>query len=122
MSTEQLSLPPATFGFLRTLAGFTETKIDDLLVDLLEAIVSDPALSGWFAGVANDHAIETKPDGTLAIVLNNASDEPPAEISQALFDRGIFKGAKDAAEVGSKLKDLLPLLLKLAEFAKLFIK
>lgn len=119
MSTEQLSLPPATFSFLRTLAGFTETKIDDLLVDLLEAVLSDPAISGWFAGkVAAGTTAEIAPDGTLSFV----SDEPPAHISQALFDKGIFKGAKDAAEVGSKLKDLLPLLIKLAEFAKLFIK
>ena len=50
------------------------------------------------------------------------SDEPPVHITQALFDKGIFKGAKDAAEVGSKLKDLLPLLIKLAEFARLFVK
>lgn len=119
MSVEQLSLPPATFGFLRTLAGFTETKIDDLLVDLLEAISNDPSLSGWFASrVAAGTTTEIAPDGTLSFV----SDEPPAEITQALFDRGIFKGAKDAAEVAGKLKDLLPLLIKLAEFAKLFVK
>jgi hypothetical protein len=119
MPVEQFSLPAGTFGFLRTLAGFTETKIDDLLVDLLEAVTTDPTLSDWFAGrVAAGATTELAPDGTLSFV----SDEPPAEISQALFDRGIFKGAKDAAEVAGKLKDLLPLLLKLAEFAKLFIK
>jgi hypothetical protein len=119
MSTQAFSLPAGTFAFLRTLAGLTSTKIDDLLVDLLEAITNDRALSGWFAGrVAAGTTTEIAPGGTLSFV----SDEPPAEISQALFDRGIFKGAKDAAEVGSKLKDLLPLLLKLAEFAKLFIK
>jgi len=119
VSTQAFSLPAGTFGFLRTLAGFTETKIDDLLVDLLEAVLSDPAISGWFAGrVAAGTTAEIAPDGTLSFV----DDEPPAHVSQALFDKGIFKGAKDAAEVGSKLKDLLPLLIKLAEFAKLFIK
>lgn len=119
MSTQAFSLPAGTFGFLRTLAGFTETKIDDLLIDLLEAVTTDPTLSDWFSGrIAAGTTTEIAPDGTLSFV----SDEPPAEISQALFDRGIFKGAKDAAEVGSKLKDLLPLLLELARFAKLFIK
>ena len=119
MSTEQLSLPAGTFSLLRTLAGLTSTKIDDLLVDLLEAVLSDPAISGWFAGrVAAGTTAEIAPDGTLTFV----SDEPPVHITQALFDKGIFKGAKDLSEVGSKLKDLLPLLIKLAEFAKLFIK
>ena len=50
MSVEQLSLPAGTFSLLRTLAGLTSTKIDDLLVDLLEAVLSDPAISDWFAG------------------------------------------------------------------------
>lgn len=119
MSTEQLSLPAGTFSLLRTLAGLTSTKIDDLLVDLLEAVLSDPAISGWFAGkVAAGTTEHIEPDGTLTFV----SDEPPVHITQALFDKGIFKDAKDLSEVGSKLKDLLPLLIKLAEFAKLFIK
>lgn len=119
MSTQAFSLPAGTFGFLRTLAGLTSTKIDDLLVDLLEAVTNDPTLSDWFAGrIAAGTTTEIAPDGTLSFV----SDEPPAHVSQALFDKGLFKGAKDAAEVGSKLKDLLPLLIKLAEFAKLFVK
>lgn len=116
--SEQLSLPAGTFSLLRTLAGLTSTKIDDLLVDLLEAIAADPLLSDWLSRVSGNYATEISTDGTLSFV----SDEPPVHITQALFDKGIFKGAKDAAEVGSKLKDLLPLLIKLAEFARLFVK
>lgn len=101
------------------LAAQTQTKVDDAAVDLFRAIQADPMLQAWFGKQADaGNAVEIAPDGTLSFT----SDEPPVEVVQALFDGGVFKGAKDLAEVGSKLKDLLPLLLKLAEFAKLFIK
>ena len=102
------------------LAARTETKIDDMLVALLQAAKDDPLIGSWFAkATAAGTTTEVGTDGTLSLMLVDTA-EPPAEITQALFDRGIFKGAKDAAEVASKLKELLPYALELMKFVKLF--
>ena len=98
------------------LAARTETKIDDMLVALLVAAKDDPFIGGWFTKqIKSGTTTELTPDGTLAFV----STEPPAAITQALFDRGIFKGAKNLGEVSAKVKELLPYAIELFKIVKL---
>lgn len=82
-------------SFFAQLAALTQTKVDDALVALAQAIVDDPALGKWFDGVAQSNT-----DGVMGL-LDEASQ--PAEVREALGKRGF-----DFA----KVIELLPLLIQ----------
>ena len=42
----------AALGFLRTAAANTDTKLDDIAVDMLELVLSSGALSEWLGNAA----------------------------------------------------------------------
>jgi dTDP-4-dehydrorhamnose reductase len=95
------------------LAARTDTKVDDALVELIKAIREDATVQAWF-GAQVEYA-ETQPPGTLSFTA-----EPPAEVVEALRQRGIFKTARDAGEIVSTIKDLLPYLVEAVRLIRLF--
>lgn len=112
---QQIAIPDFDWDFIIVavawLAARTETKLDDAAVDFLKAVKDDPFIASWFKGQV-DYA-DSKPAGTLSLVA-----EPPAEIVEAIREKGIFKTARDAGEIVKTLKDLLPLLIPFIQFAR----
>jgi hypothetical protein len=86
-----------SLSFLKTLAALTATKVDDEIVELLQAIADSPALVDWLKGL-----IESTSDneGVLSLI-----GEPSAEVTEALRERKI-----DWARLIEKLPALIALL------------
>jgi hypothetical protein len=62
----------------RRIAAQTETRVDDELLDLLEALRDDPTLRAWIGGKL------LQPPGSLAIEIS-----PSAAVSAALVERRV---------------------------------
>jgi hypothetical protein len=110
---EAISLPDFDWDFVTVavawLAARTETKLDDAAVDFLKVAKDDPFIKRWLAGqVAYADSV---PPGTLSLVA-----EPPEEVVEALRQGGVFKTARDAGEIVTTLKELLPYVVSLLQF------
>lgn len=116
LSTESFSLPNLNWDFLLDfadgLAAKTETKIDDLAVALLRFARSNDIIRNWLAGLVS--YAETQPAGTLSFTA-----DPPEAVVEAIRAGGIFKTAKDAGEIVSVLKDLLPYVVQIVAFVRM---
>lgn len=99
------------------LAARTETKIDDMLVELVRAAKDDPFIGKWLTKqIEVGNTTEISEGGTLSFVHT----DQPAAITQALFDGKVFKNAKSIGDVAATLKELAPYLVQLATLVKLF--
>lgn len=114
--SQSFSLPNLNWDFLLDfaagLAAKTETKIDDFCVDLLRFAKDSAIVRDWLAGQVS--YAESQPAGTLSFTA-----DPPAEVVEALRQGGIFKTAKDAGEIVSVLKDLLPYVVQIVSFVRM---
>lgn len=88
--------------FGRQLAERTSTKIDDELIDLLEAIRTDPWLLEWLSGKSD------QPSGTLSIEV-----APEGDLKLAIERKEIQWGT---------LADRLPEILALIQLIRSFLK
>lgn len=116
LPTESFSLPNLNWDFLIDfadgLAAKTETKIDDLAVDILRFARGNETIRNWLAGLVS--YAETQPSGTLSFTA-----DPPEAVVEALRAGGIFKTARDAGEIVTTLKDLLPYVVQIVAFVRM---
>lgn len=97
-----LDLLLKSLGFLKTLAQLTETKVDDEIVELLDAIAESPALLDWIKGLLDVGLDEA---GQLSLV-----GEPPEAVALALKERKI-----DWAKLLEKLPAIISLFMMLSD-------